>query len=525
MSGGPDAPGAAMSGAEALIHTLAASGVDTCFANPGTSEMHFVVALDEVRVMRPVLGLFEGAVTGMADGYARMAEKPAATLLHLGSGLGNGIANLHNAKRAQTPMVNIVGDHATYHSRWDTPLASDIEGLARPVSCWVRKSASAHTVAADAAQAVAAARAAPGGVATLILPADAAWEHSSGAAAPVVVPTAPMPADSAFDKARTMLRAGSRCMILTRGATLRGAALDALGRIAAATGARLYCDLLSPRVERGAGRVAVSRIPYRAEDIVQSFADIDHLLLVGTHPPVASFAYPDYPSWCVPDGVEIHYLAHPHEDGVAAVLALAAQMAKDAAAATTPLELPAMPTGPLDQFSIGAVLARLLPEGSIVSDEAASNGLGPVRGTLSARPHDWLTNAGGAIGQGIPVATGAAVACPQAKVINIQADGSGMYTLQALWTQARERLDVITIILANRSYAILQVELGRVGARNAGPRALSMLDLGNPELSWVDLARGMGVEGSRAETVAAFAAQLESALAGSGPRLIEAIID
>lgn len=515
-----------MTGAESLIHTLIASGVDTCFANPGTSEMHFVVALDRITGMRPVLGLFEGAVTGMADGYARMADKPAVTLLHLGSGLGNGIANLHNARRAQTPMVNIVGDHATYHARWDTPLASDIEGLARPVSCWVRKSQSALTVAADAAQAVAAARAAPGGVATLILPADAAWNLSNGPAAPVPPPTRPLPSDAAIDRAAALLRSGANTVILTRGETLRERGLATLGRIAAATGARLMCDQLSPRAERGAGRVALERVPYRAEDIVKVFAGVTNLILVGTHPPVTAFAYPDYPSWCLPEGIEIHYLAHEHEDGVTALEAVAELLGASARtpAHVAPLDLPAMPNGPLDQFAIGAIIARLMPEGAIVSDEAATNGLGPMQATATARPHDWLSNAGGAIGQGIPVATGAAVACPGRRVVNIQADGSAMYTLQALWTQARERLDVVTVILSNRSYAILQIELGRVGARNAGPRALAMLDLGNPDLNWVELARGMGVEASRAETVADFEAQFASAMRASGPRLIEAII-
>src|ERR1700738_4395542 len=165
----------AMNGAESLVLTLAGAGVDTCFSNPGTSEMHFVAALDSIQGVRPILGLFEGAVSGMADGYGRMAEKPASTLLHLGPGLANGLANLHNARRAQTPIVNIVGDHASYHAQYDAPLASDIAGFARPVSAWVHSSASARTVAADGARAVQAALQYPGQIATLILPADTAW--------------------------------------------------------------------------------------------------------------------------------------------------------------------------------------------------------------------------------------------------------------------------------------------------------------------------------------------------------------
>ncbi|MCG2840542.1 acetolactate synthase large subunit [Sandaracinobacter sp. RS1-74] len=512
-------------GAESLIRTLVAAGVDTCFANPGTSEMHFVVALDRVPEMRPVLGLFEGAVTGMADGYGRMAGKPAVTLLHLGSGLGNGIANLHNAKRANTPMVNIVGDHASYHLQWDTPLVSDIVGLARPVSAWVHRTESSRTVGADAARAVFAAQQAPGGIATLILPADTAWGPGAGAAPALPKPQPAAVSDAAVDEAVRLLRSGSRTVILTRGATLLERGLTALGRIAAASGAWLMCHQLSPRMQRGAGRTVVERVPYRAEDIVGIFKEVANLILVGTHPPVAPFAYPDYPSWCLPEGIAIHYLAQDHEDGVSALEAVAEALgAPRAPALLAASELPGRPAGELDQFSIGAIIARHMPEGTIVSDEAATNGLGPMQATRGAPPHEWLSNTGGAIGQGIPVATGAAVASPGRKVINLQADGSAMYTLQALWTQAREKLDCVTIIFSNRSYAILTVELGRVGARNPGPRALSMFDLGNPDIDWVGMARSLGVEASQAATVAEFEAQFIDAMARPGPRLIEAVI-
>jgi len=515
-----------ISGAESLIQTLIDSGVDTCFANPGTSEMHFVVALDKVPAMRPVLGLFEGTVTGMADGYGRMADKPAVTLLHLGSGLGNGIANLHNARRAQTPIINVIGDHATYHQQWDTPLKSDIVGLARPVSAWVHSSESAHTVAADAARAVAAARAAPGGVATLILPADAAWGRANRPAPPIAVPAPAIVTDSAIDDAVAMLRSGQRTVILTRGPTLRERGLTALGRIAAATGARIMADLLAPRIERGAGRVAIERVPYRAETALEQFRDVANLILVGTHPPVAAFAYPDYPSWFLPDGIAIHYLAHEHEDGTAALEAVADALgAAPDTAKRISLSLPDRPTGGLDQFSIGALIARHLPEGAIISEESATNSLGPTTATIAAPPHDWMGNAGGAIGQGIPVAAGAAVACPGRKVVSIQADGSAMYTLQTLWTQAREKLDCVTVIFSNRSYSILKIELDRVGARNPGPRALSMFDIGNPDLDWRQLARGMGVEADRVETIEQFEAAFADAMKRPGPRLIEAIID
>ena len=172
-----------MNGAESLVRTLVAGGVDVCFSNPGTSEMHFVAALDRVEGMRCVLGLFEGVVTGAADGYFRMKGTPASTLLHLGPGLANGLANLHNAKKANSGIVNIVGQHATHHIGYNAPLTSDIEGLARPMSAWVRTSPDAKSVSADGAAAIAAARSAPPQIATLILPADTAWNEADGIAA------------------------------------------------------------------------------------------------------------------------------------------------------------------------------------------------------------------------------------------------------------------------------------------------------------------------------------------------------
>jgi acetolactate synthase-1/2/3 large subunit len=515
-----------MNGAESLVHTLAGAGIDTCFANPGTSEMHFVAALDSIEGVRPILGLFEGAVTGMADGYGRMAEKPAATLLHLGPGLANGLANLHNARRAATPIVNIVGDHATYHAQYDAPLASDIAGFARPVSGWVHSSVSASTVAADGARAVAAAWSPPGQIATLILPADTAWNEAEGPAAPLPRPLPAQVSGAAIDRVAEALRSGRRAAILLRGAVLREAGLAAAGKIAGAVGARLMCDTFAPRLARGAGRVPVERIPYFAEQIVEFLADVELLVLVGAKPPVSFFAYPGKPSWCLPEGAAILHLAHPHEDGEGALEALASALGASSAPGLAPaaFRLPDSPTGRLNQYSAGQVIARHLPEGAIIADEGATSSAGTMLATAGARPHDHLPLTGGSIGQGVPLATGAAVACPGRKVVCIQGDGGAMYTLQALWTQAREKLDVVTVIFANHSYGILNVELARVGARNVGPRALSMLDLHNPELDFVKLAGGMGVEASRAETLEAFGAQFADAMARPGPRLIEVMI-
>jgi acetolactate synthase I/II/III large subunit len=514
-----------MNGAESLLRTLVRSGVEVCFGNPGTSEMHFVAAIDRVEGMRVVLGLFEGAVTGMADGYGRMAEKPAATLLHLGPGLANGLANLHNARRARTPIVNIVGDHATYHAQYDAPLASDVHGFARPVSAWVHSSSSAKTVASDAAMAVQAALQYPGQIATLILPADAAWLEADRAAPALPKPSPAAVSTEAIDQAAAALGSGRNGMLLIRGAALKERGLNAAGRVAAATGARIVCDTFAPRCQRGIGRVEIERIPYFAEQIVEFMKGTEHLILVGASPPVSFFAYPGKPSWCTPEACKILYLAHANEDGTVALEALA-----DAVnAPKQPLRVgvsskPDIPNGPLNPQTAGQVIAHHLPNGAIISDEGATAGGGVHRYAANIEPHDHLTLTGGAIGQGIPVAAGAAVACPDRKVVCLHGDGGAMYTLQALWTQARESLDVTTVIFANRSYAILNIELARVGAGEPGPRAISMLDLHNPELDWVKLASGMGVEASRAESVEQFAAQFASAMKHRGPRLIEVVV-
>jgi acetolactate synthase-1/2/3 large subunit len=488
--------------------------------------MHFVSALDAVEGMRPVLGLFEGVVTGAADGYGRMAEKPACTLLHLGPGFANGIANLHNARRAASPIVNIVGDHATYHLQYDAPLASDIEGLARPVSRWYHETTSARNAASDAARAVHAARQAPGQIATLVLPADAAWLEAAGPAAPMTVaPPLEIGSKTVNRVAKVVRASGKNEAILIRGTALKEQGLVAAGRIAAATGARLMCDTFAPRLQQGAGRVAVARIPYFAEQIVAFLTGVEDLILVGTKPPVTFFAYPGKPSWPVPEGCRIETLAHPHEDGVFALEALADALgAPKEPALVTQLMRPELPAaGKLDAFSAGRIIAHFLPEHAIVSDESATSRAG-LADLATSVPHDILSLTGGSIGSMLPVGTGAAIACPERKVVCLQGDGGAMYTLQALWTQAREGLDVTTVIFANRSYAILNIELMRVGATSRGPKALSMLDLHNPELDWIQLAQGMGVAASRAETREDFQAQWSSALKERGPRLIEAVI-
>jgi acetolactate synthase-1/2/3 large subunit len=508
-------------GAQSLVRTLVDSGVDVCFTNPGTSEMHFVAALDDVAEMRAVLGLFEGAVTGAADGYARMAERPAATLLHLGPGLGNGIANLHNARRAATPVVNIVGDHATFHHQYDAPLESDIDALAGNVSGWIGRPSSPDEVAPTAAAAVAAAMTPPGQVATLILPADTSWEAASGPASAAPVPRRAAVAEDRVAAVAEVLRTDAPAALFVGGRVCRRDGTMAAARVAAAADARLLAETFPTRQERGAGIPPIDRLAYLAEFAEMQLAGVEHLVVVDTVSPVSFFAYPGRPGDLVPEGCTVHVLAEPGEDGVAALEALAALL--DAPAVTGPdAGRPERPSGALDGNTVAAAVANVLPEGAIVVDEAATNGIYVPGATAGCPPHDWLSLTGGAIGFGIPAATGAAIACPDRPVVNLQADGSAMYTIQALWTQAREGLDVTTVIYDNRSYAVLNMEMDRVGAEEVGPKARAMLDISDPDLDFVALGRGLGVDAERAEDAEHLTDLLERAVAEPGPHLIDA---
>ncbi len=514
-----------MNGAESLVRTLVKGGVDVCFTNPGTSEMHFVAALDKVDGMNCLLCLFEGVVTGAADGYARMAGKPASTLLHLGPGLGNAVANLHNARKADTPMINIVGEHATYHIEHDAPLTADIEGIARPVSHWVKTSRDSRTVAADAAEAIATASAPPGQIATLILPANTAWEESDGPADVPAIARRGTIADDAVTSAAKVLQSGEPTVLMLAGQALYEDTLNLAGRIAAKTGAGLISQGANARLQRGAGRVAVNRIPFSVDQALEVLAPYRNIILVGAKPPVAFFAYPGKPSRLEAEGCQIHRLCELGEDAEDALARLAEAVgAKPGDAQVQQAFRPDLPTGALTAETIAAVLGNVLPEGAIVADESVSVGRGFFPMTAGTPPHDWLNNMGGSIGLGMPMATGAAVACPDRKVICLEGDGSGMYTLQALWTQARANLDVTTVVLANRSYAILRGELTRVGAENPGRKALDMLDLSRPTLDWVQMANGMGVEAVRVDTCEAFHKAMVAGIAVKGPYLVEVVM-
>jgi len=514
-----------MNGAEALIRTAVASGVEVCFANPGTTEMHLVAALDAAPGMRAVLGLFEGVVTGAADGYARMAGKPALTLTHLGPGFANGIANLHNARRANSPVVNVIGDQATWHLAADAPLTSDIESLAKPVSIWVRKVKTPAEVGPAMAEAIAASQRAPGGVATLIVPADCAWGEAPGAARPVAIEAASPARGEAIDAAARALRAGEPALILLGGSALSKRGSLAAARIAAKCGARVMFVTFPARVERGAGMPAFQKFPYFPEQGVELLGSVRQLVLAGATEPVAFFGYPNTPSRLTPAGCRISVLAKPEEDAAGALEALASALGAGAIEGELAARASLAPaTGKLTPETLGRTLAALQPAGAVVVDEAATSGAPWYAFAGGAPPHTYLGLTGGAIGQGLPNAVGAAIACPDRRVIALQADGSGMYTLQSLWTAARESLDLKTIICANRMYRILKVELARADISQPGPAARALTDLGKPNLDWVSLARGMGVPGERAETAEDFAAALGRAFAERGPFLVEAVL-
>jgi acetolactate synthase-1/2/3 large subunit len=523
---GPQAmvQGSPMNGAESVVRTLVASGIDTCFANPGTSEMHFVAALDRVPGMRAVLGLFEGVVTGAADGYARLAGKPAATLLHCGPGLANGLANLHNARRAHVPLVNIVGDHATYHRPLDPHLNADTEGFARGVSGWVRTTTSPERVGADAAEAVLAARTPPGQVATLILPADASWGDGGIVAPPLPVPPPRKVDDATIAGIARILRTREPAMLLLADAALRVAPLTDAHRVAAATAATVSAGTFSTRIERGRGRPSIPRAPYPIDHGLAYYAGVRDLILVGARDPVAFFAYPGKPGRLAPTDARVHVLATPEEDGPDALARLADALAAPPFTVPRPSHAHAEPaSGAVSAEALAATLTALLPPDAVVVDEALTFSYALYPGTAEAPPHDWLQLTGGAIGDGLPLSVGAAMGAPGRRVVNLQADGSALYTMQAMWTMAREELDVTIVIINNHRYEILFGELANVGAA-PGRASDALFSLAGPTIDWVRIANGFGVEAAQAATMERFAGLFSAANRRRGPFLIELVV-
>ena len=515
-----------MNGADTLVRTLLGAGVDHCFANPGTSEMHLVQAIDAEPGMRPVLCLFEGVCSGAADGYGRMTGRPAATLLHLGAGLGNATANLHNARRAATPIINLIGDHARHHVPFDAPLTSDIEAIARPFSAWVRTARSASGLARDAADAVIAARTphpvSTGQIATLVVPVDCAWGDAAG---PVRVADPPRPAFVApqnIERAAAAL--GRDAVLLLDGAGLTAAGQLAAARVAAATGCQVLAVTFPARTEQGPGLPPLARLPYFPEQVIKALAGTRQLVLAGAEAPVSFFAYPDLPSNLVPDDCEVVRLALLQEDVVGALESLAEAVN----APIQPLNLnhverPERITGALDTRKAAQIIAAVLPEYAIVAVDSGGGGsaAGPCQ---TAAPHTWLNLTGGSIGMGGPVATGAALACPDRPVLALLGDGGAMYTNQAFWTQAREGLQVATVIFANRQYKILEHEYRRLGVNEVGARAASLFDIGGPDIDWCALSGSMGVPGTRVDTAEGMTDALRRGFASGGPFLVEAVI-
>lgn len=516
-----------MNGARALIETLADCGVELCLANPGTSEMHLVQALDQVPQMRSVLALFEGVCTGAADGYARMTGKPAATLLHLGPGLANGIANLHNARKAGSPIINLVGNHPQFHIGYDAPLTSDVDTLARNFSCWIKSCSTADTLAQDGADAYTASlRATPGSqgqISTLILGADAAWGDSPGPARPNGLPQRAKADAQNIEQIAKVLQSGEKSIIILEHDGATEASLNAAARIASHTGCRIMTGTFPGRIDGGAGRVNVERMPYFPEQILASFAGVQHLILVGGQTPASFFAYRTTPSRLVPEGCQVHTLARIEEDATEALNSLvdAVGAAKATIQRFEKAQMP-LPQGEMNTRNMLQAIAATLPDNVIVAtDSGAGNAAHPVCQT--AAPHSWLSLTGGSIGQGSPVATGAALACPDRRVLTLLGDGGAAYTIQSLWTQAREGLNVTTVIFANRKYNILNIEYARLGVTEVGPIAESLFDIGNPDINWESLANGFGVPSATANTAEEFARLLEKSYATPGPFLIQAM--
>lgn len=512
-----------MNGAESLVATLVDQGVDICFANPGTSEMHFLAALGNNPGMRSVLCLFEGVATGAADGWYRMKDTPASTLLHLGPGLANGLANIHNAKRASTGMVNIVGEHSASHLKYDPPLNSDIEGLARPLSHWVRRAASPSAIAWDVSQAVAKASEHPGQIATLIMPGDVAWQAAGDRLLPAATEAQRKGPNAArVEHVAAVLRSGEPTLIILANKATRGLSLERAGRVAAATGARLGSQFFTARIERGAGRVPIERIPYAVPQAQAFLKPFKHIVTVETGEPVAFFSYPDKPSLLKAEGTLVHRLVEADEDSeIAFEMLLEALGAQKAGPKVQErLQTPA-PSGALNPTSIAHALAAALPEHCILVDESLTTGRESMGHTMGALPHDLINNLGGSIGYATPVATGAALACPDRRVFCMVGDGSAMYTIQSLWTQAREQLNVTTIIFANNSYAILKAEFANMGAGTPGARALSMIDIDRPRIDWLAMAKSMGVPAVAVATAEAFHQAMVDSTRSQGPSLIE----
>lgn len=508
-----------MNGAECIIKAARDSGIEVCFANPGTTELPLVVALDTVGGIRPVLSLFEGVCTGAADGYARMLQKPAMVLLHLGPGLANGIANLHNAKRAHSRIVNVVGEHSTWHRASDPPLAMDIESLAQTVSGWQRTCSSFDLLGQDMADAVEASK--TGQIATLIVPFDLQTRKCQNSfVIPYKQEKLPISSD-AVKSAADLLRGGKKAVLVLSNRYIGKNELMVAARIKQACGCDLIAENFPAYIERGAGLPDVSRIPYLPEMALDVLSKYEVFVFVGAKEPVSFFGYEGIPANYLKKEQKKFHLCEHHQDLLEGLEILAAEL--DAPKIINPdiltaLKRPAIPKGNLNPEKICSIIAALQPEKAIVVEEAITTGFMYYPKTSGVPPFSLLTLTGGAIGQGAPCAVGAAIACPDRPVINFEADGAGMYTLQALWTEAREELNITTLICSNRSYDILKLEYGRLGV-SPGKCASNLTNLTG--IDWVNTGKGMGVRSVKVTTAEELVRELGQALHEKGPNLIQ----
>jgi acetolactate synthase I/II/III large subunit len=516
-----------MNGAEILVQTVVQAGFEVCFANAGTTEIHIVSALEKIPGIRPMLCLFEGGCSGAADGYARMKDKPAMTLLHLGPGFANAVANFHNARRAGSPIFNVVGDHATWHRPSDPLLNMDLESLVGTVSAWQRTNESANRISLDAAEGISAALS--GRIASLILPSDSSWTELTPST--IYAPSFrfdPVEKGS-VEEAAQLLRKASRKALFLGGRTLRDAGLQTAARIAAATGCELLTEVFPARMERGAGYPLLTKVPYFPESASALLSRYEAFVFVGAREPVAFFGYQDMPSRLLTSDQQRVHIGTGLQDEAEALECLADTLEATSSLSgnvslIAPYRRPPPPVGVLTAEKVCQALAALQPANAIIVDESLTTGFSYYALSASVAPFTHLTLTGGAIGQGIPSATGASVACPERPVINFQADGSALYTLQALWTQARENLNVTTLICSNRSYNIIRVEMSRAGFSPIGPVAEPLIDLGHPDINWVQLSQGFGVPATAAFTVEEFTAAFSRAMAEPGPHLIELVL-
>ena len=516
-----------MNGAQALIESAISRGIEVCFANAGTTELPIVTAMDNAGRIKAVLGLFEGVCTGAADGYGRLSGKPAMNLLHLGPGFANGIANLHNARRAGTPVFNVIGEHATWHRDSDPPLAMDIEGLSATVSSWTRTNRSPYELPLDVANAVSIASG--GRIATLIVPNDHQLGPCEGGS--------PEPVEKSFDpvdetevkKAAELFLRHDRTAILLGQRALRKQGLVLAVEIQDLTGCDLLAETFPGIIERGAGLPDIGRIPYFPEQALSRLSGYECVLLAGAKEPMAFFGYPGGISRILREDQAKASLGTGRQDVLEAmgllidILKSSKKKQKRDRKANAPGR-PAMPDGDLDPAKVCQTLAALQPEGAIIVEEGLTTSMGYYSLTAGLPPHSILSIAGGAIGYGMPCATGAALACPDRPVISFQADGSAMYTVQALWTQAREGLNITTLLCANREYKILKMELERAGIKSPGIKARALTDLTGPDIDWVKIAEGFGVPAVLVTTAQELARALNRGLIEPGPFLIEILL-